>query len=88
MDEDVRETARKRIKAKREFWNTLMIFGAILAVCNLVWLISGYRTYYWPAWPLLGFAIATVFSAINVFGSRSRAITDQQIDRELGNTDG
>lgn len=84
MNEDIRESARKRIKSKRDFWNMLIGFAVLSIALNVIWWVSGYRTYYWPAWPMIGFAIATVFSAINAFGRGSREVTDADIDREIG----
>lgn len=90
MNEDIRETARKRITSKRDFWKMLIGFAVLAIVFNIIWLISGYQSYYWPAWPMIGFAIATVFSAINTFGSgrQDRVISDQDIDREIGKMNG
>lgn len=83
MSDDIRETARKRIKAKRDFWSMVIIFVIITVLLNGIWLISGYRTYYWPMWPMIGFAIATAFTAFSVFGPGGRPITDHAIDREV-----
>lgn len=88
MNEDIRDTARKRIKAKRDFWNMLLGFAALAVIFNVIWFVSGYRSYYWPAWPMIGFAIATIFSAINAFGSGNRGISDTDIDREIGKMNG
>ncbi len=83
MNEEMRDAARKRIKAKRDFWNMVVAFVIIAAVMNVVWLMSGYRSYYWPAWPMIGFAIATAFTAFNIFGPGRKPITDDDIDREV-----
>lgn len=81
--DDLREVARKRVKAKREFWNLVLIFIIVALIINAVWYFSGYRDYYWPAWPMLGFAIATLFTALGAYGPGSRPISDEQIDREI-----
>lgn len=83
MSEDIREQARKRLKAKRDFWTMLLIFIAILIGLNVIWLLSGPQTYYWPVWPMLGFAIATVATAVSVFGPGSRPISEAAIDEEI-----
>lgn len=88
MNEDIRETARKRIKSKRDFWNMLIGFVVLAIIFNIIWLVSGYHSYYWPAWPMIGFAIATAFSAINTFGVGGRAISESDIDREIGKMNG
>ncbi len=83
MSEDIRETARKRIKAKRDFWSMVIIFAVIAVLLNVIWFLSGYRSYYWPMWPMIGFALATIFTAFSVYGPGGRPITDDAIDREV-----
>ncbi|QIM19500.1 2TM domain-containing protein [Leucobacter coleopterorum] len=88
MSEDLRDIARKRLKAKRDFWGLVSTFVVITIVLNVIWFLSGYRDYYWPAWPMLGFTIATFFNGINAFGPGSRPITDEAIDREIRKLNG
>lgn len=83
MNEELRNSARKRIKARRDFWNMVIIFASIAVLLNLVWLLSGDRQYYWPAWPMGGFAIAIFFTALGTFGPGSKPISDAAIDREV-----
>lgn len=88
MNEDIREVARKRIKAKRDFWRLLLIFAAIAVIMNIVWFMSGYRSYYWPAWPMIGFVIALLFTGIGAFGPGNKPISDSDIDREIQKLNG
>lgn len=83
MSEDLREVARKRIKAKRDFWYMVIIFVVLALLLNGIWLFTGTHSYYWPMWPMIGFALATIFTAINTFGPGGRPITDEAIDREM-----
>jgi fatty acid desaturase len=82
MTDDIRDVARKRIKARRDFWQMVLVFVIILALCTAVWALGG-MGYFWPMWPLFGFAIATMFSALSTFGPGSRPISDQRIDDEV-----
>lgn len=82
MNEDIRDAARHRIKARRGFWNMLLVFGVVVVILNVIWLVSGSGSY-WPMWPMIGLGIATLFTAINVFGMGNRPITDADIDREV-----
>nr|WP_279550819.1 2TM domain-containing protein [Leucobacter weissii] len=84
----MREAARKRIEGKRAFWRLLFVFVIIAIILNVVWLASGYREYYWPVWPMLGFAIALLFTALNAFGPGSKPISDEAIDREVRRING
>ena len=81
-DPDLREFARKRIKARRDFWYMVCVFVVVFVLCVVIWALTGMR-YFWPMWPLLGFAIATVFSAISTFGPASRPISQERIDEEV-----
>ena len=86
MTEDIREAARKRIKGRRDFWTMLFVFVVITILLNVIWLTSSSdaaNRYYWPMWPMIGFAIATVFSAFSTFGPGSRPITEDRIDEEV-----
>ena len=82
MSDDIREVARKRIKARRDFWYMVLVFVIIMALCTVVWALTG-MGYFWPMWPLFGFLIATVFSALSTFGPGARPITEQHIDDEV-----
>lgn len=88
MNEDIRDIARKRVKAKRDFWNLLLIFGVIAVIMNVIWLMSGYRSYYWPTWPMIGFAIALFFTGIGAYGPGNKPISDDAIDREVKKLNG
>lgn len=83
MNDEMRAAARKRIKARRDFWSMVAGFVIITVVLNVVWFLSGSGSYYWPAWPMLGFLIATAFTGFNTFGPGSKPITDEDINREI-----
>ncbi|MFC5503212.1 2TM domain-containing protein [Lysinimonas soli] len=84
MTDADRNLARKRIKARREFWSMLAIFIVISLLLTAIWFMTtGGTGYFWPIWPLFGFAIATVFGALNAFGIINREVTEADIDAEL-----
>jgi hypothetical protein len=82
VTDDLREVARKRIRARHDFWYMELVFLTITALCVIVWLVSG-MGYFWPMWPLFGFVIATIFTAISTFGPGSRPISEGRIDDEV-----
>jgi uncharacterized membrane protein len=82
MSDDIREVARKRIKGRRDFWYMVAIFVVVSVILIAVWALTT-KGYFWPMWPLFGFAIATVFSALSVFGPGSRPISQERIDEEV-----
>ena len=88
MNEDIRDIARKRVKAKRDFWNLLMIFAVIAVIMKVTWLMTCYREYYWRAWPMIGFVIALFFAGIGAYGPGNKPISDDAIDREIQKLNG
>ena len=47
----------------------------------MIWALTTPQGHFWPIWPALGFALAFGSQAWNAYGGR--AITDEQIQREL-----
>lgn len=82
MDDD-REIARKQIKARREFWSLLAILIVVGLFLVVIWWVTGAPHYFWPAWPLLAFVVAIVFSGLNAFGVINREVTERDIDAHL-----
>jgi hypothetical protein len=84
MTDADRETARKRVKARRDFSATTAILVVIAAILIVIWFVTNDgHGYFWPMWPLIGFAIAIVFSGLNAFGVINRDVTDGDIDAEI-----
>ena len=81
--EDLREAARKRLEKKAGFWKFLGVAVAVSILVNVIWFMSGERTYYWPAWPMLGLGIGLLFSGIDAFGPGRGYITEEKIDAEV-----
>ncbi|MDQ4137790.1 MAG: 2TM domain-containing protein [Actinomycetota bacterium] len=81
-EEDLRTIARKRLKARKDFFNYLMIWGAVSLLLVAIWLFSSPTGYFWPIWPILGMGIAALFIAIDAFGMR-RPITERDVDSEV-----
>lgn len=83
MSDDIREVARKRLKAKAEFRVFLGIAILVSLVLLGVWFLSGGAgSYFWPAWPIAGLAIAVAFSGYNAYGPSSH-ITEDAVDAEV-----
>ena len=80
--EDLRETARKRLEAKAAFWRFLVTSILVLALVNVVWLFTG-GGYYWPMWPAFGLLIGLAFSAANLFGPGRGHLSPERVDAEV-----
>ncbi|MFC4224804.1 2TM domain-containing protein [Lysinibacter cavernae] len=83
-DEDpLRAQAVKRLKAKAEFVNYLWVWLGVTLIVNVVWFFSGYHSYYWPIWPMLGMGIGAFFMGLNAYGPATRGITEDRIQAEM-----
>ncbi len=82
MSDDLREQAKQRIQGRRNFWQLLITLAVVTVLLNLIWLLTSPDHYYWPMWPMLGFALALVFGALRAF-SPIGPITDAHIDAEV-----
>lgn len=60
----------------------MVVLVIVAAIINVVWWLSGVG-YNWPAWPMLGFAIAIFFTALSTYGPASKPISEEEIDREM-----
>jgi peptidoglycan/LPS O-acetylase OafA/YrhL len=84
MTDADRSIARKRVKARRDFAGTAVSLTVVAVLLIVVWFVTtGGSGYFWPMWPLIGFAIAIIFSGLNAFGLLNRDVTDGDIEAEL-----
>jgi uncharacterized membrane protein len=86
--DDIRATARARLKARNDFKIMLTIFAVITVLLLAIWLFStglpsNFTAYFWPVWPILGMAIAAVFAGLDAYGFTRRHITEADIDAEV-----
>jgi uncharacterized membrane protein len=81
-EDDLRTIARKRLKARKDFFDFLMIWAAVSLLLVAVWFFSTPTGYFWPIWPILGMGIAALFIAMDAFGVR-RPITERDVDAEM-----
>ena len=82
--DEIRKIAKRRLKAKRDFYTYLAIWAGVTLLLVSIWFFaSGGDTYFWPIWPFLGMGIAAVFIGLDAFGPSSRYITESDIDAEV-----
>lgn len=81
-DDEARQAAIRRLKAKQGFYSYLATFVFVNAVSIIVWAITG-AGYFWPGWVLLGTGIGLFWTAWGTFGAR-KDITEADIEREMG----
>ena len=84
-DADIRAEARKRLKSKNDFKVLLAIFAVVILILVAVWFLSsGWGSYFWPIWPILGMSIAAVFAGLDAYGVTRKYITEADVDAEVG----
>ncbi len=82
VDDQVREIALKRLKAKRSFSGLLVTSAAVITLVVVIWALGG-GGYFWPIWVVFGLGIALVTSGWQAYGSTSKPITEDQIQEEM-----
>jgi hypothetical protein len=75
-----RESARKRLQAKRDFTSHLVAYIVVNATLIAVWAMTG-AGYFWPAWVLAGWGAGLVLHAWDAFWRRP--VTEADIDAEV-----
>jgi uncharacterized membrane protein len=77
---DLRERAVIRLKKRAEFRVHLLAYVMVNAFLVGVWAVTG-AGFFWPIFPILGWAIGLVLNAWDVY--RSTAPTEIEIRREM-----
>ena len=78
--EERREAAVRRLAAKRDFRNHLTVYLLVNTMLVVIWAATG-AGYFWPVWPIGGWAIGLAAHASAVY--LNRPFTDEDIDAEI-----
>ena len=79
-DDERREAAIHRVKAKRAFTQNCITYVVVNAFLVGIWAVSGRGTF-WPIWVMLGWGIGLALHGYNVYGRRG--ITEADIQKEM-----
>ena len=83
-DAGVREEARRRLKAKNDFKIFFAVAIVVIVICLVVWFVtSGYNSYFWPIWPILGLGIGLIFAGLDAYGITRKYISEADVDAEV-----
>lgn len=78
-DDEIRERAIARLKAKGEFKVHVLAYVLVNAFLVAIWAVTG-AGFFWPVFPLLGWGIGIVFHAWDVYRGEP---SEEQIRREI-----
>lgn len=80
---DIRDLARRRLKARADFIQFLLIWAAVSVIVVVVWAFATPGGFFWPIFPIAGMGIAAMFMAIDAYGPNPKAITEADVDAEV-----
>ena len=79
-DDQLREQAVAQLKKKRDFVTHVFIYVIVNAFLVGIWAFTG-GDYFWPIWPILGWGIAVVANAWDVYGRKP--FSEGKIQQEM-----
>lgn len=81
-EDDLRASALRRIKRKRDFAGHVVVFLVVNAGLWVIWAVNGAKTDdLWPAWVTGIWLVILVIDAYKVYGERP--ISDRQVEEEM-----
>ena len=83
-EEEVYEQAKKRVEAKRSFYNNLTAYVVVNTILILVWVFAAGRGYPWFLWPLGGWGVFVLLNFLQVFvfpGKGDKAAIEEEADK-------
>jgi hypothetical protein len=64
---ELRRLAIKRLKDKREFRNHVLAYVTVNLLLVVIWWMTASGSFFWPAFPILGWGIGLAFHAMDVY---------------------
>jgi hypothetical protein len=77
----LRERAIKRLKKRHDFAVHLLVYALVNGFIVVIWLLSSSHSFFWPIFPMLGWGIAIVLNAWDVW--RGDEPSEATIEREV-----
>ncbi|MDQ1538149.1 MAG: hypothetical protein QOE58_2542 [Actinomycetota bacterium] len=65
--EALRERAIRRLKKRHDFYGHLLIYTLVNAFIVIIWAITNNQGFFWPVFPMVGWGIAVVMNAWDVY---------------------
>ncbi len=78
---ELRERAVKRLKKRRDFYAHVLVYLLVNAFLVVIWWVTTSGGFFWPVFPIVGWGIAVVMNAWDVYFSED--ISEEDIQREM-----
>jgi hypothetical protein len=84
-EEQIQEEAKRRVKAKRDFYGNLGAWAIVNIVLIIVWSLTDYGGYPWFLWPLCiwGFFVLVQFLRVFVFKQKPEALAIEEEAKKI-----
>jgi len=79
-DDALREAAVTRLRKKRDFGMHVLVYLLVNGFLVVIWAVTG-ADFFWPIFPIAGWAIGLAANAWDVYGRRP--ISESEIQREM-----
>lgn len=80
-DNERREAALERVRAKRDFRNHVAVYVIVNLMLVVIWALSTSPGYFWPVWPMLGWGVGLAIHGWKTF--LEKPISEEEIRREM-----
>jgi uncharacterized membrane protein len=81
-EEEIREIATKRVRAKRGFYSHLTAYIIVNLMLVAIWYFTG-AGYFWPMWVMLFWGIGLIFNAVAAFSKHDISWEMKEIEKEV-----
>jgi hypothetical protein len=81
-EEEIREIATKRVRAKKGFYSHLIAYVIVNLMLVAIWYFTGHG-YFWPMWVILFWGIGLIFNAVAAFSKHDISWETKEIDKEV-----
>lgn len=77
----LRERAVKRLKKRRDFYGHLLLYALANTFFVVIWAVTDSGGFFWPIFPIVGWGIAVIMNAWDVY--RGADFSEEQIQHEM-----
>lgn len=77
----LRERAVKRLKKRRDFYGHLLMYTLVNSFFVVIWAVTDSGGFFWPIFPIVGWGIAVIMNAWDVY--RVNDFSEEQIQHEM-----